>query len=49
MKQKPLSILESTVLNNLHPVVLKNWFRSSLNINVDFQQILISGENVPHD
>lgn len=43
VKQKQLSILESIVPNNLHPVILKNWLRSSLNINVDFEQILICG------
>lgn len=44
MKQKTLSILESTVSDNLHPVVLKNWLRSSLNINVDFEKNLDSWE-----
>ena len=44
MKQKPLSILESTVPDNLHPVVLKNWLRNSLNVNADFEQILICEE-----
>lgn len=38
MKQKPLGILESTMPDNLHTVVLKNWLRSPLNINVDFEQ-----------
>lgn len=37
MKQKTLSILTSTVPNNLQPVVLKNWLKSTLNINVGFE------------
>jgi len=44
VKQKPLSILESTVSGNLHPVVLKNWLRSFPNINLDFEQVLICGK-----
>lgn len=35
MKQKTLSVLDSTVPDNL-----QNWFRSSLNINVDFEKNL---------